>query len=140
MGRPPRPYDLLWPVTRPKSSTDAGKVVEESAKLLTLKRFGNSKCSKLLRLVLFFSEPLLAQAEGTIDDLRSYAKMLVDSFPEQSTSGVRLKVPVESVEHAFEHERWLKEDRRQEMGGLSGCREAVDILTRNPKKGTAHSP
>lgn len=120
VGRSPSPYDLLWPATRQKLSlTDGpGKVVEESAKLLTLKRFGSLK----------------SQADGTLGDLKNYAKMLIESFPEPNTSGVRLKLPAEGVEHAFEHERWMKEDRRQEMGGLSGCREAVDILTRNPKK------
>lgn len=121
VGKTLSPYDLLWPATKQRlSSTNlTGKVVEESAKLRTLRQFG-AGVSRI--------------EDGTINDLRNYANLLLQSFPDPNTSGVRLKLPAEGLEHAFEHERWMKEDRKREMGGLSGCREAVDILTRNPKK------
>jgi len=84
---------------------------------------------------------------GTFDDLQDYAHRLLASFPEPG-SGVRIKLPPEHVrqseeiERDWERKREREEERlrerereREDEGGLTGCREAVEILTRNPKKG-----
>ncbi|KAJ7596555.1 Rgp1-domain-containing protein [Mycena floridula] len=124
IGRSLGPYDLMWPVTKKLSKTSSnevtGKVVEEPTKLSALKRSGKFATK--------------SPSQGTFDDLKSYAHALLESFPDPNSSGVRLKLPAEGLQHSLEQEGWLKEDRRQETGGLSGCREAVEILTRNPKK------
>jgi len=48
----------------------------------------------------------------------------------------------EEIERDWERKREREEERlrerereREDEGGLTGCREAVEILTRNPKKG-----
>lgn len=76
---------------------------------------------------LFFHVLLEPIAEGlTYQDLQSYARTLLASTAEskaRSSNGIRDP----AVFHAGE-------DQGQGMDGVSGCREAVEILTRNPKK------
>ncbi|RDB27414.1 hypothetical protein Hypma_004304 [Hypsizygus marmoreus] len=143
VGRTPWPYDILWPISkRPNFATpdSQGKVVEETGK--TLKRFGK---------VPLVPSPSSAIG-GTFDDLQDYARRLLASFPEPGASGVRMKLPAESIspvpqqQHFGNGEAWEgsglseesrrleREMERSEEGGLTGCREAVEILTRNPKK------
>lgn len=52
-----------------------------------------------------------------------------------------MKLPVEAVDNVrlgeLEEERARERQKeREDEGGLTGCREAVEILTRIPKKGT----
>lgn len=99
----------------------------------------------------------IASAKGvgeTFDDLQDYAQRLLTSFPDPSASGVRIKLPAESISPVVPNENWTggglsgvgwnaeeegrrleRERERVEEGALTGCREAVEILTRNPKKG-----
>ena len=69
----------------------------------------------------------------SLDDLRDYGQRLLATFPDPDATGVhRIKVPHEAispVQGDFERER------EDDSGTLTGCREAVEILTRNPKKG-----
>ena len=53
------------------------------------------------------------------------------SAPSGSGSGSEIIDPL----HAFEKEREREREREREEGEVTGCREAVEILTRNPKKG-----
>lgn len=92
---------------------------------------------------------------GTFDDLQDYARRLLASFPDPSISGVRIKLPAEAISpvpqqgkngspwtgscQAEDGKRLEREMERAEEGGLTGCREAVEILTRNPKKGTKNA-
>ena len=97
------------------------------------------------------------------DDLRDYARRLLGSFPDPRARGVRIKLPAEAIspvpqrtpttmgagageerpEYSVgaEEEKRMEREMEREMeraeGGLSGCREAVEILTRNPKKGVS---
>ncbi|KAF9463167.1 Rgp1-domain-containing protein [Collybia nuda] len=134
VGRTPRPYDLLWPVSARKIPLPdfQGKVVE-----------GTVKSRKQLGKVPNTPSTI----EGTFEDLQDYARRLLASFPEPGASGVRIKLPAESVSpvpqsgdalsRAWQDEdarRLEREREREEEGGLTGCREAVEILTRNPKK------
>lgn len=57
--------------------------------------------------------------------MQDYARQLLASLQEQDS---RVKIPLVAIE--------LERDReREEAGGLSGCRQAVEIITRNPRKG-----
>jgi hypothetical protein len=58
-----------------------------------------------------------SKAEGSISSVREYAKFLLTTSP--NPDGDDLDVDAA---------------REREAGGLTGCREAVEILTRNPKK------
>ncbi|KAI9566972.1 Rgp1-domain-containing protein [Boletus coccyginus] len=111
VGKVPRPYDLLWPVgKRILSMETAPKVVDGPPK-------GDSK--------------VLAQCNGlrSLDDLRDYGQRLLATFPDPDATGVhRIKAPHEAISPDFERER------EDDSGTLTGCREAVEILTRNPKK------
>ena len=68
-----------------------------------------------------------------MDDLRDYGQRLLSTFPGPDATDVgRIKVPLEAispVQADFERER------EGDGGVLTGCREAVELLTRNPKKG-----
>ncbi|GBE78543.1 hypothetical protein SCP_0114320 [Sparassis crispa] len=110
VGRAPMPYDLLWPC-KARGSQFSAKVIEES-------RIAAKK-SDLAPL-----QGVPASRSGTFEDLQVYARGLLAVFHHPSTGGVRLDLPVD-----------LERDReREEAGGLTGCRQAVEILTRNPKK------
>ena len=52
-----------------------------------------------------------------MNSVREYAKSLLATSPNPESNGL-------DVDAA----------REREAGGLTGCREAVEILTRNPKK------
>ncbi|KAF5376951.1 hypothetical protein D9615_007252 [Tricholomella constricta] len=143
VGRNPRPYDVLWPLSKDAntlSRESQGKVVEETGKMV--KRLGK---------IPLVPSPLASSAiGGTYDDLQDYARRLLTSFPEPGASGVRIKLPVEAISPVPQSATpmgamdasWPTEDgkrleremERAEEGGMSGCREAVEILTRNPKK------
>jgi len=111
----PRPYDLLWPVGRRGLSMEtAPRVVDGSPKGVMRdmsQPYGDSRSS---------------------DDLREYGKRLLATFPGPDATGAgRIKVPPEMIsplQADFERER------ESDGGALTGCREAVEILTRNPKK------
>ena len=86
---------------------------------------------------------------GSLEELKEYAQRLVASLPAPRLNGDE-KVEVQSLsdgvngDHVHHYlvdpERLmqLEEMRKKETeaeGGLTGCREAVEILTRNHKKG-----
>jgi hypothetical protein len=89
-----------------------------------------------------------ASVAGTFDDLQDYARRLLESFPE-TEGGVKIGLPAGHVRQGMEETeqdwetKWAREQKRhrgrewerEDEGGLTGCREAVEILTRNPKKG-----
>lgn len=70
-------------------------------------------------------------------------QQMLKSAMKQSYSGQQhLAVAGETAWAKLEQERLEEEERkrgreleREEEGALTGCREAVEILTRNPKKG-----
>ena len=88
---------------------------------------------------------------GSLEELKEYAQRLVASLPAPRLNGNEEKVEVQSLSdeangdhvhyhHLVDPERLmqLEEMRKKETeaeGGLTGCREAVEILTRNHKKG-----
>ena len=165
VGRIPRPYDLLWPVSTrigPDLAETQGKVVEETVgktkdlgrSFLPSRMFSNFAARSILTQcpIALMSSKGVAE---TFDDLQDYAQRLLTSFPDPSASGVRIKLPAESISpvthpanwngagagisgvrwNAEEEGRRLEREReREEEGALTGCREAVEILTRNPKK------
>ncbi|KAG0697033.1 Rgp1-domain-containing protein [Suillus ampliporus] len=132
VGKPQRPYDLLAPVRKP----DGGKVLD-------LGSAGGDVKKELSKL-----SPTATPC-GSLEELRAYGERLLSTFPAEGSTGVRIKEPAESVPvnvspsasgstsigtedplRAFERER----EGEGEEGELTGCREAVEILTRNPKK------
>ncbi len=72
---------------------------------------------------------------GTFDDLQRYSRSLLQSFQYKTSSNP------DSMRHITSSP---EDDVRRGLSsnndtGLSGCREAVEILTRNPKKGNVNS-
>lgn len=90
-----------------------GRVVEETGRL---RRAGD-------RLT-----PSVHQ-DGTVDDLQRYALGLLDSIA--GVDGLRRR---QADDVDMDISNWIAEGPRHD-GGLTGCREAVEILTRTPKKG-----
>lgn len=109
----PRPYDLLWPVTRQRTTAEfAPKVVDGPLKDVS----GTNKGSAPLPTKVS-SRPL--------DEIREYGRRLLGTLDAGCTSDATPR----SVE-AGDPEREIE----SENGSLTGCREAVEILTRNPRK------
>ncbi|KAH9947070.1 Rgp1-domain-containing protein [Amylocystis lapponica] len=113
VGRPPKPYDLLWPVTfwKTRGAQCCARVTEEQ------------------RLITNKSEtaPAAAVSTETLDDLRDYARSLLGAVHDPGVGCSRIRLPIEALDQERDRER-------DEAGGLSGCRQAVEMLTRNPKK------
>ncbi|KZT24659.1 Rgp1-domain-containing protein [Neolentinus lepideus HHB14362 ss-1] len=110
--RPPCPYDLLWPVAKRKdvASLPQAKVTEESNEFLSTSR--------------------KSRMQGSLDSVREYALRLMASYPNllSPEQGGHLTLGTLSPFHE-------NPDREREPeGALTGCREAVEILTRNQKK------
>ncbi|KAH7908781.1 Rgp1-domain-containing protein [Hygrophoropsis aurantiaca] len=115
VGKPQRPYDLLWPVaTRRKSPEATPKVIDSKSKSA---KFPPSSSQVI--------------TPGSLDDLRDYGQRLLATFPDPDATGVRIKVPAEAV---LPSQSDLERGEEEEGGSLTGCREAVELLTRNPKK------
>lgn len=109
----PRPYDLLWPVTRQRTTAEfAPKVVDGPLKDAS----GTNKGSAPLPTKVS-SRPL--------DEIREYGRQLLGTLDAGCTSDATPRsVGAGDLEREIESEN----------GSLTGCREAVEILTRNPRK------
>ncbi|TFK47962.1 Rgp1-domain-containing protein, partial [Heliocybe sulcata] len=110
--RPACPYDLLWPVAARKNamSLPQAKVTEDNDQWTS----GSRK----------------SRVQGSLEGMREYALRLLASYPD-------LLSPEQDRHLAFGalspfHEN--PEREREPEGSLTGCREAVEILTRNQKK------
>lgn len=120
VGRQPSPYDLLWPVSfwKSRGAPCSAKVAEEPRHLPKTGTQASTPGT---------SHP---QAKsGTFEDLQDFARNLLSSFHDHDPNarGVRIRLPSEALE--------LERDReREEAGALSGCRQAIEMLTRNPRK------
>jgi len=90
---------------------------------------------------------------NTLESIREYARSLLDSVSNDGSprvgsattngngsvahNGHAAMTQRRSTVHRPEDVRRIESEREKESeGGLTGCREAVEILTRNPKKGT----
>ncbi|KAF9052330.1 Rgp1-domain-containing protein [Hymenopellis radicata] len=105
VGRIPRPYDLTWPI---RNRTEVkGSVVEDVGVQRKVK-----------------------SGTGSLEQLKGYAERLVGAIPDPSTNGM-----VDEADREWRR-RYSSSHTDEDVGGggLSGCREAVEILTRNPKK------
>ena len=71
---------------------------------------------------------------GSYEDLQEYGRNLLASFPDPKATGVRIKLPVEAIQSS--RSAGLDRELEDELDSPTGCRQAVEILTRNPKKGT----
>ncbi|EMD41460.1 hypothetical protein CERSUDRAFT_110035 [Gelatoporia subvermispora B] len=119
VGKPPSPYDLLWPLSSWKT-----KGAQPSATVLD-----NAPQKKDHTIS---AAGMQASGSGTYDDLRAYARALLASFPDPASKGsVAFRLPIEAVGGGPGHLD-LERDREREEAG--GCRQAVELLTRNPKK------
>ena len=72
--------------------------------------------------------------DGGMEDLREYADRLVTSVL-NAAHGRATALPLERT-LSREEDEWLRGSAGGSESGLfAGCREAVEIMTRNPKKG-----
>ncbi|KAL4069146.1 Rgp1-domain-containing protein [Scleroderma citrinum] len=112
VGNNPGCYDLLWPMARPRISPEfVPRVVDGPLKQPN----GTSKI------------PLPAKASThSLNELQSYGRRLLGTFRDPHSTDNQIP----SLQEAADLEREIETDG----GALTGCREAVEILTRNPKK------
>lgn len=122
-----RPYDLLWPVLQPPTKAQTARVSETTSR-------SPVKWGALTRAASPQSPPDIESGADPAANLREYALRLLASLPDPS--GDRVKLPT-SLE-AMSHDRELQGHSSHGGGELTGCREAVEILTRNMRKGSFH--
>ncbi|KAF8638674.1 hypothetical protein AX17_002019 [Amanita inopinata Kibby_2008] len=128
VGRVPRPYDLLWPVGRRIRERAAAATAANSGKNKRGQEKGDlerglvvEECKTLSRTSTPLpSTPVDRGRAGTLGELREYANRMLALSGDDKGRRPR----VDGVED---------NDVREEEGPI-GCREAVEILTRNPKK------
>ena len=76
------------------------------------------------------ASPILAD-DDTLESLQSYAKSLLSTLP--NAKGKSRDDPSDTARK--DSEAWKIEREGADEGGLTGCREAVELLTRNQRKG-----
>jgi hypothetical protein len=74
--------------------------------------------SSVIQVRYLDSNYIKATNAGSVDAIREYAKQLLASVPHSDTS------------RSFD----IDSGQEREAGGLTGCREAVELLSRNSKK------
>ena len=133
------PYDLLWPVCK---RLDAGipeaKVVEEGLqKNRSSMSYGGIPYFRFSLADEFYpvSSPILT--DDTLESLQSYAKSLLATLPDGkgksrdcSAADNPCVMNGKCKASKIERDRELADE-----GGLTGCREAVELVTRNQRKG-----
>lgn len=135
VGERPRPYDILWPTlnrrdpgagvlvvettrtARPHESTKDPVALARGLQGARLDSAGSLSeyARQLLRSFSAPSFPHLAQMNG------------LDNAAERTPKGLSVALPNGPPP--------LRMEDREEEGPMTGCREAVEILTRNLKKG-----
>jgi hypothetical protein len=91
--------------------------------------------------------PPVASFSNNLESIKDYARSLLRSLPEKASLSVGPPRHDDETNHTQgkkqngpTHQDRLDDIRctdleKEAEGGLAGCREAVEILTRNPKKG-----
>ena len=122
-------YDLLWPVQRRVGGpgddngprvVEIGKEVDgakDAPRSLT-RAFIPAQCLPFEKKKSFYFLAAPSQ-KGSVGELEAYARALLGRAEMEMAGTLELE----------------ERERRSEAGGLSGCREAVEILTRISKKG-----
>jgi len=120
-----------------EEATDSGKDIHNVPFLSSRTSF-----SVHFNLMFFFTfGKAISPASNTLESIKEYARSLLLSFPDNKNNPpLSVMYDVDKPNgHGVELSRSVKraEEEREKNteGGLSGCREAVEILTRNPKKG-----
>ncbi|KAL4244581.1 Reduced growth phenotype protein 1 [Abortiporus biennis] len=125
--RPPSPYDILWPVALKKRRAAA-----PTAKVIEVKGHPINTNSDPTTTVRSPSVADTAPQVGTYEDLESYARSLSASVtiknPTLKLNGNGISANLPPLVGIGSHPELLDEEE------VAGCREAVEILTRNPKK------
>lgn len=109
VGREPHPYDLLWPVARRQEKAAIGRIDEMNMGTAVFKPGRDDPLSFICNPYTFIAKPT-----GSLTSVRSYAQHLLSG---------KAEIELEPLT-----------DETGDGGALSGCREAVEITTRNPKK------
>ena len=133
------PYDLLWPVnTRLDAGIPEAKVVEEVGgmqKIGSSMSFGGTT-HVLVSLAYptdeFYSVASPIFTDDTLESLKSYATSLLATLP-----NAKGKSRDDAGTNGKANETWKieRDGESADEGGLTGCREAVELLTRNQRKG-----
>ncbi|KAL5534971.1 RGP1 [Sanghuangporus sanghuang] len=123
-------YDLLWPILHPPSKEQMAQVREISTSSASGRK--ESKGDRSPSTHRTPSQSLSPEpGTDTALELRDYALRLLSTLPDSSGDGIRLPADIEALSPTTQAER---EMRSRGGGELTGCREAVEILTRNMRK------
>ena len=142
-----KPYDLLWPVNKRLDTGAEAKVVEVAGDTMTnhMSMFSSALSFISYLKLMFPSGTTSYSADVTFESVRSYAASLLATLPNAKgkscavASDVSVGGPSAKNASAESEESWRIEKDRESVseGGLTGCREAVELLTRNQRKGAS---
>ncbi|KAJ7062366.1 Rgp1-domain-containing protein [Mycena amicta] len=110
VNRPPRPYDLLWPVARRIAAANSLPAEENVPKPVVTENAARNYSAT--------SNSPKSSESTSIADLERYAALLRRDGPDGEEAGEGIGLG----------------GTGGGGGGLTGCREAVEVLTRNLKK------
>jgi RAB6A-GEF complex partner protein 2 len=137
------PYDLLWPVcTRLDAGIPEAKVVEEVGGAQKNRSSMSIFCSSRTSTDKFYSVSSPILTDDTLESLQSYAKSLLATLPDAKGKSRDCAADAMNGKCKASEESWRIERDRElaDEGGLTGCREAVELLTRNQRKGEKLKP
>ena len=124
VGRIPRPYDLLWPVARRKETRGSASV---TASVVEVKKALHPPVPGLLNTPERTNSGTAVISSRT--RLGTYAALLLDDNVSEALPGAISQLSLGSLQD---------EDHDSNFApGLEkySCRQSVDVMTRNPKKG-----
>lgn len=136
VGRPPRPYDLLWPVARRKEKGAPGARVEEKREagygppskcIFSFAQRSNNNETYISYDAAFPYLPPKRTGAETFSNVEAYGRALLRPNEDESIEVDARRVVYEREDDGV--------DRSESHGRRHGCREAVEVLTRNPRKG-----
>lgn len=146
VGRPPTPYDLLWPVGLRKrlGQQTVAKVTETPAASTVLgpPAVAGKRNGANLGLASIDGPSDASATSGAYLDLQAYAHSLLGALPEVVGADASAAIGLRATPRPPIPSLALTDHRLSEAQGVDfaeegtplGCREAVEILTRNPKK------
>src|SRR5258708_7266436 len=122
VGRIPRPYDLLWPVARRKETRGSASV---TASVVEVKKALHPPIPGLLNTPERTNSGTAVISSRT--RLGTYAALLLDDNVSEALPGAISQLSLGSLQDEDYDSNFAPEKY--------SCRQSVDVMTRNPKKG-----
>lgn len=147
---PSQPYDILWPVSKRREKAVVGVTQDVEKDNKEIRGGGNTGNGTYKRRAI---DALLCVSPGTVSNfnfMHSVASLQSTTLPPDPTFNEALQSLKSYANKLLANDPALEENNEREslndissnsagqvekvIGGLTGCREAVEIITRNTRK------